>query len=438
MKPASFFYALALVTLPIASGAKLLLGRGDMLWIDPTLIFSALAFFALLPEWRKRDGADFRGIVSAILILTLLSLACAASGFFLRPAPMLYNALREPLRLFLTLIWFLTSAWFLRFRTAFALRWCAVAAALALASGVLIYLIAFRLVPASPEATAYSQAYLARQSLWNIVTDIPLPRMGGFFFEAPPFGLCMLSLGVVFCTALRSGKYKAASIAGIVFSFTGAIASLADSVLPAAALCAATSIFVIPIRNTWLKPALLLAVAAVLSWSGITSLGSKVNTEVSATSVSYIESSIGQRNFHLAYGLSLLQEPRATLLGIGPGRYGEYVAGTGLFPDTTTMQYTIPEILVEWGVTGLAVWFGVIVAVVISVWKVGGPAGLVMLLALFIADSFQASWKQEAFFLAIAALRSRGLAPALQAVTAPRRRALPPIALPSDAEATAG
>jgi hypothetical protein len=243
---------------------------------------------------------------------------------------------------------------------------------------------------------------------------------------------------VVFCTALRSGKYKAVCIAGVIFSFTGAIASFADSILPAAALCAAASVFVVPMRRAWLKPVLLLAAVAVLAWAGITSLGSKVGAEVSTANVSDIESSIGQRNFHLSYGLGLLQEPRATLLGIGPGRYGEYVAGTGLFTDTTTMQYTLPEILVEWGVVGLAVWLGVIAAVAIAVWRVGGPAGLAMLLALFVADSFQASWEQEALFLAIAALCSQGLAPASRVAAVAHRRSVPSAVLPDNAETATG
>jgi hypothetical protein len=117
------------------------------------------------------------------------------------------------------------------------------------------------------------------------------------------------------------------------------------------------------------------------------------------------QNSVGEREFHLKYGLSLLErEPIAALLGIGPGRYGEYAADTGYFPATTTMQFAFPEILVEWGAVGLGIWLITLTAVALHIRKVHGFAGVCLLIGLLIADSFQANWKFEAVLLAVAAL----------------------------------
>jgi hypothetical protein len=115
--------------------------------------------------------------------------------------------------------------------------------------------------------------------------------------------------------------------------------------------------------------------------------------------------SVGERDFHLRYGLSLLEgRPAATLFGIGPGRYGEYASETGDFPDTVNMQTSEMELLVEWGVIGLAVWIALFAGVTARVWDLHGVLGLGLLVAIILADSFQANWKYEAVFLAIAAL----------------------------------
>jgi hypothetical protein len=129
-------------------------------------------------------------------------------------------------------------------------------------------------------------------------------------------------------------------------------------------------------------------------------------TASSAGIVSWINgASLGERSFHARYGLSLLQtHPAATLFGIGPGRYGEYASETGDFPDTVNMQTSELEILVEWGVIGLAVWAVLLACITARVWEVHGVLGVGLLLGLILADSFQANWKYEAAFLAMGAL----------------------------------
>jgi hypothetical protein len=68
------------------------------------------------------------------------------------------------------------------------------------------------------------------------------------------------------------------------------------------------------------------------------------------------------------------------------------------------MQTSEVELLVEWGAIGLAAWVALIACVIARAWEVHGVLGLGLVLALILADSFQANWKHEAVFLAIAAL----------------------------------
>src|SRR5580698_2013572 len=122
MKTASILYGLALLTLPAGPGVKLMVGREEMLWMDPTLVFATLAFIALIPIWNSSDSREMAGPTLSTVVLTLLCMICAVSGFLIRPSTKPYDALREPIRLFLTMIWLLTSYWFLRFRRRFVFR----------------------------------------------------------------------------------------------------------------------------------------------------------------------------------------------------------------------------------------------------------------------------------------------------------------------------
>lgn len=404
MKIAAFFYALAVLSLPIGSASKLLFGQQEMVWIDPTLIFSALAFLALIPAWRKIDTGCLRPVTTAVTVLTVLCLVCAGFGFLLRPTAEMNNALREPLRLVLTMIWMVTSCWFLRARPAFTVKFTAIAALLGLASGIYIYLAAFGTIPASATAIVYSRRYLIQQAVWY--DELLVPRMGGLFVEAPPFGLCMMALGAVLWAAHRSGIRSKVLVMGFVASAVGVIASLAGQVLLGAGICVSAMVLSSKTRRTWLKPLALCIMAFILVSAGWQSLVAKGISQANATTTSRIYAdSVGERNFHLNYGLSLLErDPLAALLGIGPGRYGEYVAETGYFTDTTTMQFTAPELLVEWGVVGLGVWLVIVISLGLRVNRIHAIAGVCVLFGLLVADSFQANWKSEAVFLAIAAL----------------------------------
>lgn len=403
MRIASFFYALALLTLGAGPATKVFFGGADTLWIDPPLVFSLLALITLLPTLTRENTTLWRRLAWPLMALLLICGISAAAGFALLPTDELYGALREPLRFALVLAWFATSCWFLEQRPKLVFRSAAAGAALALLSGLYVYAAAMHLLPAPLALIVYGQQYWIRQAIW--VSDLPVPRMGGLFIEAPPFGLLMLGLVVLFAIALRSGIRTKATILGLVIALAGAIASLSDQVMLAMFVCLAASVLSLKMRSRWLRPAVLGLALCLISTAAILSLRTKLiaGPEIGTAEIIY-RSSVGERNFHARFGMSLLEESAATVFGIGPGRYGEYVAETGLFPDTVTMQYTVPEILVEWGAVGLGVWLIVLSALGAQAWKTHRLAGLGFLAGLMIADSFQSNWKSESVFLALAAL----------------------------------
>ncbi len=410
MKISSILYALALLSLPLGPALKLMFGSEEMVWVDPTLIFATLAFVALIPIWNSSDSIELGGPTLATVVLTLLCIACALSGFLIRPSTKPYDALREPIRFFLTMIWFLTSCWFLRFRRRFVFRCAAVAVLLALLSGIYIDLVAAGFIPAPQKVIQYAQIYLLRQLI--SISGQLVPRMGGFFIEAPPFGLFMLSMAAFFYLAYRAGIRRASVLPGLIISLLGLFASLADQAFLGFFAALPTVILSIKSRRGWVKPTLVITFGGLLAILGFESLASKVMLEAQTTSTSHIyQDSVGERSFHLEYGLSLfVDKPAAALLGIGPGRYGEYVAETGFFPNTVTMQTTEPELLVEWGVLGLGVWIVVIALTARTAWRLHGLMGVGLLVGICLADSFQSNWKAEAAFLAFAALCSPSLA----------------------------
>jgi hypothetical protein len=403
MKVASFFYALALLTLGAGPATKVFFGGAEITWLDPPLIFSLLALVALLPHLDRNNTIVWREIAGPLAALVLVCGLCVISGFLLLPTGEVYNVLREPSRLVLMLVWFAVSCWFLQERKEMVFRYAAAGGLLGLLSGIYVYCAAMRLLPAPLALVAYAQQYWIRQAFW--AWGVPIPRMGGLFIEAPPFGLFMLGLLVFFLIALRSGVQSKAAKLGLAITLMGAIASLADQVTMAAVVCLAASMASLKMRSRWLRPAVLGVAFCVLVAAALLSMRTKLAEGSQAGEpVSIYRNSVGERNFHLHYGASLIgQQPIAAVLGIGPGRYGEYVSETGLFPDTVTMQYTAPEILVEWGVAGLAVWAGVLAMLGARAWKLHGLAGLGLLAGLLIADSFQANWKSETVFLAAAA-----------------------------------
>jgi hypothetical protein len=229
--------------------------------------------------------------------------------------------------------------------------------------------------------------------------------MGGLFFEAPPFGLFMFSMLVVLSFTREDGLYAKWTALGITFAALGMVLSLADQVLLAGTVGLFSALPNLGKKRPGIVWPLAIAATVAIFAFEFQSISEKGVSSTTGIVTRVNGSSVGERSFHLHYGLSLLQaEPAATLLGIGPGRYGEYASETGFFADTVNMQTSEVELLVEWGAIGLAAWAALLACVMARAWEVHGVLGLGLVLGLILADSFQANWKHEAVFLAIAAL----------------------------------
>jgi len=400
---ATLLYSIAIAAIPISVASKYLLGLTGSTWIDPTLLLALAALLALIPRWGDFLTGDLRMVAIGTAMLFLVSLVCAISGVLLRPPSSLYGALREPIRLWLNLCWFLVSCWFLLYKPRVVLRCSIFAVAFGLGAGVYLYLVALGDAPAPGSVISYTRAYFIRQTIW--LNGFPIPRMGGLFFEAPPFGLFMLSMLIVLSFTRENGHHPKWTTCGITFATLGMLLSLADQVLLAGTVGLFSSLPNLGKKRPGIVWPLAIAATVAIFAFEFQSISEKGVSSTTGIVTRINGSSVGERSFHFHYGLSLLQaEPAATLLGIGPGRYGEYASETGLFTDTVNMQTSEVELLVEWGAIGLAAWVALIACVIARAWEVHGVLGLGLVLALILADSFQANWKHEAVFLAIAAL----------------------------------
>lgn len=402
-RASTFLYAIALGLVPVSVAVKPLLGLDNILWVDPTLIFSLLSLLLLGFRWNDFLSPSLRIITLGCGAIMLLAFICSISGFVLHPTSKLYDVIREPLRLLLNLCWMLVSCWFLANKPKIVVRFACISIIFALFSGIYLYLVVFGFIPAPASVVFYMRIYFIRQVIW--LGSTPIPRMGGLFIEAPPFGLFMFSMLAVLLIMRRNGFRDILIRWGSILAALGILLSMADQVLLGSLTWIFVSLPEIVRRRSKATFALIGIAVLALGFIEIRSFLLKENTTGSNV-VTYINgSSIGERDFHLKYGLSLLQSlPTATIFGIGPGRYGEYAAETGDYPSTVNMQIAEPEILVEWGIVGLLVWAILISFTAIRVWSLHRYLGVGLLFGLIIADSFQANWKYEAFFLAIAAL----------------------------------
>jgi hypothetical protein len=406
IKLAVFSYTIALAVIPISVASKPLLGLNGITWVDPTLIMSAFAFIMLMPRWGDFLSGDLRIATTGCVSLALLSVICAVWGLFLQPVTSFYNVFREPLRLWLNLVWLLVSCWMLLHKPKLVNHIAATAAIFALLSGLYLYLVVFGFAPAPQSVVLYERLYFLRQMAW--LFDIPVPRMGGLFVEAPPFGLFMLSMLAVLYIMRKNGFRTKWNAIGIGFASLGVLLSMADQVLLGCLVWAIASLPALGRGQAKLIWGAVLLVTITIGCFEIRSLSLKESSSGAAIVTDINGSSTGERNFHFKYGMSLLRQmPQNMILGIGPGRYGEYAAETGDYPDTVNMQTSEPEILVEWGVVGVFFWIILFFFIFHRIWKIHGLLGIGVILGIIVADSFQANWKYEAVFLTIAVLCTR-------------------------------
>ena len=229
VRVATVLYAIAVAAIPIGVASKFLLGITGAVWIDPTLLLALAALLALFPRWGDFLTGGLRLAVIGAAALFFLSLVCTLSGVLLRPPSSLYIALREPLRLWLNLCWFLLSCWFLAYKPRVILVCSIVAVTFGLAAGIYLHLVAIGVAPAPAPVISYTRAYFFRQAIW--FNGIPIPRMGGLFFESPPFGLFMFSMLIVLSFTRDKGYHPKWTACGITFAVLGMLFSLADQVL---------------------------------------------------------------------------------------------------------------------------------------------------------------------------------------------------------------
>jgi hypothetical protein len=404
MKIANVLYGTALILMPVSYAVKSLLGLEDMVWINPSLILAAVVLLLLIPRWGDFLNRDLLPVLLCSIGIGIAVIPAAISGLVLRPTPLPYDVLREPIRLYLLLIWLLTSCWFLRYNRRMVFRCTAIAAMFALLTGFYMYGVVVNWLPANMATVSYARIYFLRQAIW--LYRFPVPRMGGLFVEAPPFGLFMFSSAIVLLVGRYLGEDSRLLRWGFRVAIFGTILSLTDQVILGGAIALAMALPTRLNRNRWYFWPVLVIVLSVPTMFLAGSFLAKTGQSDGEPSAIYINgSSVGERSFHSHYGISLLTaDAKRVPFGIGPGRYGEYAAETGLYPGTVTMQFTAMEILCEWGVVGLAVLGGCVIVFLLSLWRTSGFFGTGLFAGLLLANSFQSNWKWEGAFLAVATL----------------------------------
>jgi hypothetical protein len=310
----------------------------------------------------------------------------------------------------LNIIWFWVSIRFLKLDRKFVLRWLAICVAWEFSIACYLYAAFYDLVPVPDAVKIYLEIFKSRQAVyWG---DLPIYRMAGTFMESPLFGLFMFCSFVIFVLALSASesttdkRFRIWVRVGAACAFLGTVASLSDQVLIALMTIGFTLLLANKGRNGIARRLLWSSVAVVLALYLVNAVATK-GTNESAYTGDPMGTSIGERSFHARYGLGLfIEQPASIVIGIGPGRYGDYAVRTGFFPSTVTTQSTAIDWAVEYGFLGLSligVWlFRIGSRAVLGYGMIGGGA----LAALLIANMFQANWLWESWFLALAFLYS--------------------------------
>ena len=406
IKLLKLLYALALLAMPLSYALKDVFGLMGVTWIDPTLILGLIVFLLMGLPMREKEPLWTLGFafVSAFIGTFLLH---ASSD---RGKSALYVYYVEPIRLALNMIWFWDSMRFLRLDRKFVLRWLAICVAWEFSVAAYLYAAFYDLVPVPDVVKLYLEIFKTRQTL--SIGNLQVYRMAGTFIESPPFGLFMFSCFVIFVLYLSGDehdcdeRWKKLSVLGAACAFIGTVISLSDQVLIALLVIGFTALLAYAGSAGIARRLLLLGLVLALAFYIGTALASKRSSE-SVYTGDPTGGSFSERSFHARYGLKVLAEqPASIVMGIGPGRYGDYAVRTGYFPATVTFQFTLIEWIVEYGTLGL---------VLIGLWlyKIGshaviqyGTVGAGAVLALLIANMFQANWMWESWFLALAFLYS--------------------------------
>lgn len=408
-----WLYGLALLAMPFSYALKDLLGW-NLVWVNPTLLLGVAVFLLMGAPMKEK---------AALWVLGFAFLSASMGMFLMRPSDdrdrsALYVCYAEPARLMLNIIWFWISLRFLELDKKFVLRCLAVCVAWEFSAACYLYLAFYDLVPVPDTVRLYLEIYKTRQAVsWG---DLSIYRMAGTFIEAPPFGLFMLSCFVAFALALSSSdckddkRFRIWMGAGAILAFLGTVASLSDQALIALLILGLGFVLVKESRNKHTRRLLWPTLVAGLALYVAGAEAARWKSE-SPYSGNPIGENIGERLFHTRYGFGLLvEQPASVVVGIGPGRYGSYAARSGYFPSTVQPGVTIIEWIVGYGVLGLLLvgrWLYRIGSHAVLGYGIVGAGALV---ALLIANMFQANWLWESWFLALAFLHTTVHPPALQ------------------------
>lgn len=401
MKPDRLLYSLAVVLIPVSFGVKEMFSL--RYWLDPTLLLAIILFLL----WRSRPRPQ---VTIAVVAFSLVS---AYAGTIYMP-PLysdlitIYRILKEPLRLFLVMAFFWVSLRLLVEDRRFVLRWIAVSVLVQLALGSYLILAVLGKAPYPDFLDRFVEMHSVAQ--WTTVGGFFVPRMCGTFFESPPFGeftfsaLLVLALGY-----LRDGVRTRLVFWGILAAAVGVIASLSEQVLLGFLPCVAGVVLVAKSGRKLLRLAFVVVCLMMIPYvsKGLMQRVQQSKLVLDPRSTSPIVGlSGGERIYHAHYALRTLEEnPWSWLTGLGPGRYGEYASQTLLFPDTVTPQVTPIAWLFGYGVTGtllILAWLFLVGSNAVKAY--GLTLGVSALAGILLANMFQAGWKSESFFLALAYL----------------------------------
>lgn len=412
---AKWLYGLALLAMPLSYALKSIFSLEGITWVDPTLILGLVIFLLLgLPIKEK----------APLWLLAFAFLSAFIGMFLMRPSAdrdrgALYVSYVEPIRLALVVIWFWVSIRFFRLDKKFVLRWLAICVAWEFSIACYLYLAFYDLVPVSETVKLYLDIYKTKQVVfWG---DLPIYRMAGTFIESPPFGLFMFSCFVIFAIALSGPdskddkRFRTWLGTGAICAFLGSVASLSDQTFIALVILGLAFVLMRESRGKTARRLVWATLVVGLALYVVGAEGGRWKSDA-YYSGNPMGMSISERLFHAKYGLGLFAEqPASFLVGIGPGRYGDYAVRTGYFPSTVQPGVAIIEWLVEYGVLGL---------LIIGRWlyRIGshaafsyGRIGAGAFVALLAAIMFQPNWLWEAWFLALAFLYTSVCTPPLEA-----------------------
>lgn len=251
-------------------------------------------------------------------------------------------------------------------------------------------------LPASSNLILYVTDYFNRQAIW---TSTPIPRLGGTFFESPPFGLFML--GSLFCLILLKDDNISLKkhISFCLIPFLGAIFSFSSQII-VGLLIFFLGLFLIIILPRKLLNSFLLIYSGILI-IGLIAILTIININTNFDPNEIYGNSSGERLYHIIFSFSLIISSfKNLLIGVGPGNYGVYLSDfSSYFPETVTPQVSFVEIIVEAGLLSFVTLIIALISLINKQIKAGQIKEAFMFIGFIVASSFQATWKWPILFV---------------------------------------